>query len=203
MHQVWTQPFPPPELGVGSEMFNWRLGWFWPGFQLPFRGSGAGGCHRICRPNDAWDRGAAPAGPIRQAATGRCGGARGPLGVVQSLVILTLANGTPVVAQEDIRCAFSRPLDGGMTFFDKRPLFGSSKTIRGIVTSIVATAAGAPIVGVEPEVGALMAAAAMAGDLFSSFVKRRCDLPPSSQALGLDQVPESLLHCWRGVGRSR
>ena len=28
VHQVWTQPFPPPELGVGPEMFNWRLGWF-------------------------------------------------------------------------------------------------------------------------------------------------------------------------------
>jgi hypothetical protein len=32
----------------------------------------------------------------------------------------------------------------------------------------------------------------MAGDLFSSFVKRRLNLPPSSQALGLDHVPESL-----------
>jgi hypothetical protein len=28
--------------------------------------------------------------------------------------------------------------------------------------------------------------------LFSSFMKRRLNLPPSSQALGLDQVPESL-----------
>ena len=33
----------------------------------------------------------------------------------------------------------------------------------------------------------------MVGDLFSSFVKRRLKLPPSSQALGLDQIPESLL----------
>ena len=32
----------------------------------------------------------------------------------------------------------------------------------------------------------------MAGDLFSSFVKRRLNLRPSSRALGLDQVPESL-----------
>jgi len=38
-----------------------------------------------------------------------------------------------------------------------------------------------------------MATAAMAGDLLASFVKRRLNLPPSSQALGLDQVPESLL----------
>ena len=33
----------------------------------------------------------------------------------------------------------------------------------------------------------------MAGDLLSSFVKRRLALPPSSKATGLDQVPESLL----------
>jgi CDP-archaeol synthase len=30
------------------------------------------------------------------------------------------------------------------------------------------------------------------GDLFSSFVKRRLRLPPSSRATGLDQLPESL-----------
>jgi CDP-archaeol synthase len=32
----------------------------------------------------------------------------------------------------------------------------------------------------------------MAGDLLSSFVKRRLHLPPSSRASGLDQVPEAL-----------
>jgi CDP-2,3-bis-(O-geranylgeranyl)-sn-glycerol synthase len=32
----------------------------------------------------------------------------------------------------------------------------------------------------------------MAGDLFSSFIKRRIGYPPSSKALGLDQIPESL-----------
>jgi CDP-2,3-bis-(O-geranylgeranyl)-sn-glycerol synthase len=32
----------------------------------------------------------------------------------------------------------------------------------------------------------------MAGDLFSSFVKRRLNLAPSARASGLDQVPESL-----------
>jgi hypothetical protein len=34
--------------------------------------------------------------------------------------------------------------------------------------------------------------AAMAGDLVSSFVKRRLNLAPSSRATGLDQIPESL-----------
>jgi len=118
--------------------------------------------------------------------------------VVQSLIILTLANGAPVVAKKIFGARFSHPLDGGMTFFDKRPLFGPSKTVRGVVVSILVTAAGAPIVGVEPEVGALMAAAAMAGDLFSSFVKRRCALPPREQELGLEQVAVSLVPLLRG-----
>ncbi|MGB3390431.1 MAG: CDP-archaeol synthase [Pseudaminobacter sp.] len=34
---------------------------------------------------------------------------------------------------------------------------------------------------------------AMAGDMLSSFVKRRLRLAPSAMAPGLDQVPESLL----------
>ena len=32
----------------------------------------------------------------------------------------------------------------------------------------------------------------MAGDLFSSFLKRRISLPTGGKATGLDQVPESL-----------
>ena len=40
--------------------------------------------------------------------------------------------------------------------------------------------------------GAIVGAVAMAGDLASSFVKRRLALPPSSRATGLDQIPESL-----------
>jgi CDP-2,3-bis-(O-geranylgeranyl)-sn-glycerol synthase len=32
----------------------------------------------------------------------------------------------------------------------------------------------------------------MAGDLLSSFIKRRLGMPPSSKALGLDQIPEAL-----------
>jgi CDP-2,3-bis-(O-geranylgeranyl)-sn-glycerol synthase len=42
------------------------------------------------------------------------------------------------------------------------------------------------------EIGLRVGAAAMAGDLLSSFVKRRLRLPSSGRASGLDQVPESL-----------
>jgi CDP-2,3-bis-(O-geranylgeranyl)-sn-glycerol synthase len=116
-----------------------------------------------------------------------------PWAILQSLVLLTVANTAPLFAKKILGPRLAYPLDGGTRFLDKRPLLGRSKTIRGVVVAILAAGGCAPIVGVEPEVGALMAAAAMAGDLFSSFVKRRLDLPPSSQALGLDQIPESLL----------
>src|SRR5665647_3339398 len=115
------------------------------------------------------------------------------LAILQSMILLTLANGAPVVAKKVFGDRFSLPLDGGVVFFDGRPVFGSSKTFRGIVVSVLATAAGAPLMGLELTTGVIVAAAAMVGDLFSSFVKRRLNLPPSSQALGLDQIPESLL----------
>ena len=114
------------------------------------------------------------------------------LHILQLLVLMTLANGTPIVAKKIFGPRFSFPLDAGTIFFDGRPLFGHSKTIRGIVGSILVTTASASLIGPDLTIGAIVAGAAMAGDLFSSFVKRRLNLPPSSQALGLDHVPESL-----------
>ena len=116
-----------------------------------------------------------------------------PCSILQVMVLLTLANGTPVVAKKVFGARFALPLDAGLTFFDGRPLFGPSKTIRGIVFALLVTTAGAPLIGLDWSLGFMVAAAAMAGDLFSSFAKRRLNFPPSSQALGLDQVPESLL----------
>jgi CDP-diglyceride synthetase len=113
--------------------------------------------------------------------------------LLQLLVLLTLANGAPVVAKKIFGDRFSMPLDGGLAFPDGRALFGKSKTLRGIVVAMLATAAGAPLIGLDLATGAIVAAAAMAGDLLSSFTKRRLDYQPSSQALGLDQIPESLL----------
>ncbi|QWG14500.1 CDP-archaeol synthase [Bradyrhizobium sediminis] len=113
--------------------------------------------------------------------------------ILQAMILLTLANGTPVVAKRVFGPSFALPLDGGLTLFDGRPLFGPSKTIRGIVFSVLVTALGAPLIGLDWSVGVIAAAAAMAGDLCSSFVKRRLNFPSSSQALGLDQLPESLL----------
>jgi hypothetical protein len=112
--------------------------------------------------------------------------------LAQLLLLLTAANGAPIIAKRALGSRFAFPLDGYYKFIDGEPLFGRSKTIRGIVLSLAATAVAAPLVGLGFATGIVVALAAMAGDLLSSFIKRRLRYAPSSQAIGLDQIPESL-----------
>lgn len=112
--------------------------------------------------------------------------------ILQLLILLATANGTPVFAKLFLGDKFATPLDGGALFADRRPWFGPSKTIRGIVLAVLATTAAAALLGLGWKVGALVGTVAMASDLLSSFVKRRLGLTSSSQAIGLDQIPESL-----------
>jgi len=113
--------------------------------------------------------------------------------LLQVLILLVVANGAAVAAKKLLGATFARPLDGGVLFVDGRPILGPAKTIRGILASVLATSICAALIGLGWEIGALIAAFAIAGDLFSSFVKRRLRLASSSMALGLDHIPESLL----------
>ena len=115
-----------------------------------------------------------------------------PFLVAKLIVLLSVANGGPVLAKQVLGGWFLQSIDGGIVFCDGRRLFGPAKTIRGIVVSIVLTTLAAPVVGLALATGALIGWMAMVGDLFSSFVKRRWDFKPSSRVVGLDQVPESL-----------
>jgi len=109
------------------------------------------------------------------------------------LLLLFLVNGAPIVASRAFDTRWSAPVDGGRRYSDGRRLLGPTKTWRGLGFSLVAGALGGWLLGPGPALGMLVAALAMAGDLAASFVKRRLGLAPSSQALGLDQIPESLL----------
>ena len=113
--------------------------------------------------------------------------------ILQLLILLMLANGTPVIAKKMLGGHYSYPLDANLTFADGRPIFGRSKTIRGVALALLVTATGAPVIGLAWQIGLLVGSFAMIGDLFSSFCKRRLGLPSSSRASGLDQIPESLL----------
>ena len=113
--------------------------------------------------------------------------------LLELLILLMVANGAAVAAKKLLGETLAQPLDGDALFFDGRPVFGPTKTIRGIVVSVLATAICATLMGPGWRVGVLIATFAMVGDLLSSFVKRRLNLASSSMAIGLDHIPESLV----------
>ncbi|MGB7975283.1 MAG: CDP-archaeol synthase [Roseiarcus sp.] len=114
------------------------------------------------------------------------------LAILQSLIVVGAANGAPVLLVRLLGPRFGHPIDGGIVLRDGHPLFGRSKTWRGIAAAVLLAACAAALMSLPWRLGALAAACAMAGDCISSFVKRRFGLEPSSMTLGLDQVPESL-----------
>ncbi len=125
--------------------------------------------------------------------------------IVQGLFLVVVANGAPLLAHRIFGANGAFPLDFGVRFVDGAPLLGPSKTIRGVAASLVAASLAAPLIGLGWRVGALAAAAAMAGDLLSSFVKRRLRMSAQSMAPGLDQTPESLfplIACKQALGLS-
>jgi len=113
--------------------------------------------------------------------------------IVLVLVLLGVANGTPIIATKLLGNHLAAPLDGGLQLRDGQPLFGASKTIRGVVLSLPCTALAAWLLGFPWPLGAALAAASLAGDLLSSFLKRRLGMALHAQFLCLDQIPEALL----------
>jgi len=107
-------------------------------------------------------------------------------------LLILVANGSPIIARHIFANRFNLPVDGGRLLGDGQPLFGHSKTLRGIVASLLLTTISALLLGLSWKIGLIVSAVAMMGDLFSSFIKRRLKRPVSSQFIGLDQIPESL-----------
>jgi hypothetical protein len=100
------------------------------------------------------------------------------LHTLQLLVLMTLANGTPIVAKKIFGPRFSFPLDAGTIFFDGRPLFGQSKTIRGILISVFITTASAPLIGLDLTIGANRSGRGYGG----RFVLQFREAPPKLSA---------------------
>lgn len=114
------------------------------------------------------------------------------MSVLQALLLVLIANGAPVAACILLGRRGSIPLDAGIRYRDGRSLLGPSKTVNGIVASLLATTLAAVLLGLGWVAGLAVASLAMAGDLASSFVKRRLDHPPGHPAPLLDHLPESL-----------
>lgn len=113
--------------------------------------------------------------------------------VLRALTLIVAANAAPVLARWILGDRLACPLDGGLQAWDGRALLGPAKTLRGVVAAVIAATAAAWALGIAPSTGLLAGAAAMLADCLSSFVKRRLGMAPSSRAVGLDQIPESLV----------
>lgn len=109
------------------------------------------------------------------------------------LFLLIVANGAPILVRALLGRRFAQGLDGGLVLADGQRLFGASKTIVGAIGAVLFTALVALALDMPGWLGSLIGGLAMLGDLCSSFVKRRLGLPSGAMALGLDQIPESLL----------
>ncbi len=115
------------------------------------------------------------------------------LAIAESVVLIGAANAAPVALKRLLSHRCSMPVDGGLLMRDGRRLLGPSKTWRGVAIGILAPACLSPLMNLPWGAGALVGASAMAGDCTASFLKRRLSLAVSTMALGLDQIPESLL----------
>ena len=113
--------------------------------------------------------------------------------MLEMLVLVIVANSAPVLARHVCGARFAAPIDGGRVLGDGRPVLGRSKTWRGLVAGVLATAALAPLLGLPPGLGLATGTLALAGDLLASFVKRRCGYAASARAPVLDTQPEVLL----------
>lgn len=117
-------------------------------------------------------------------------------GIIHALILLLVANGAPVIASKLMGKRLAWPVDNGLFLGDGQPLFGSSKTWRGIVFSTGVGGCASVLLGFSFGTGVLFSLLTMSGDLLASFIKRRCGLVESSRARGLDTIPESLIPLW-------
>ena len=113
--------------------------------------------------------------------------------MIQAVALLVVANGAPVLINKTLGTQWAWPVDNGLKLRDGHRLFGDTKTWRGLCSAIFFTTLAAILSGIDLLTGVLFGLLAMSGDLLASFIKRRMGYGESSQARGLDTVPESLL----------
>lgn len=112
---------------------------------------------------------------------------------IKLMTLLIIANGAPILARRLAGNRLALPIDFSRQWFDRRALFGKTKTWRGLASALLVTPIASQFIFSSWLPGLLVAIGAMSGDLISSFIKRRLNIKPSDQAMFLDQLPEALL----------
>ena len=125
--------------------------------------------------------------------TGMYVGTFTPLLFAELLLLMLAANGAPILAARLLGTRWAAPVDHGLLLADGRPLFGPSKTWRGLAAGLLGAMLAALVLGHDVGFGLTFGGASLVGDLMSSFIKRRMGIPSSGRATGIDQVPEALL----------
>lgn len=93
------------------------------------------------------------------------------------------------------------PVDKGKNFLDGKRIFGSAKTVRGLLAGVSVGTLAALLLALadnlylpqlafreKAAVGLLLPAGTMAGDLLGSFVKRRLGIPQGARHEFFDQL---------------
>jgi CDP-diglyceride synthetase len=112
---------------------------------------------------------------------------------IAGLLMVVTANSAPWLASRLLRGRFAAPLDCSVNWKDGNRLLGDHKTWRGFIAAALASGLASQLFGFGIIMGIGFGMLAMAGDALSSSVKRRLQLAPGTEVIGLDQVPESLL----------
>lgn len=110
-----------------------------------------------------------------------------------ALLMLAAANSTPVIVARSLGAKYAAPIDGNRVLRDQHPVFGPHKTWRGLFTGMLAAALVGMLLDAGFLLGAVFGLLALAGDLLSSFIKRRLGCGSGRSVLFLDQLPEALL----------
>jgi CDP-diglyceride synthetase len=112
---------------------------------------------------------------------------------LKALTLLWLINFAPPLLAHFLADKWNRPLDRGKRFRDGRPLLGPHKTERGVIGALLMGYVAGLFLGYHWWVGISCAFLSMAGDLLSSFIKRRLGQPSGTVSPGLDQLFEGVL----------
>ncbi len=113
--------------------------------------------------------------------------------IFKLVVLLTVANGTPVIAGKLFGNYFNQPLDGAVTVCRRASGFWTFENNSRDHTFACGGYRHRARTWFCMDIRSHRSDVAMSGDLLSSFLKRRLSLAPSSRATGIDQIPECLL----------
>lgn len=118
------------------------------------------------------------------------------MALLPALLLLIVANASPVVAAMLLGGRLAAPLDCGATLRDGTRLLGDHKTWRGVTAGVMACAVAAHLLGLTFTLGLAFGALSLLADAAASFFKRRLRLAAGTEVPGLDQIPEALLPLW-------